>query len=95
MDGFFDFDDSESEFHYNKIGGTTVPDMLDYLAQNLNLIVAVSRTESPMLDRIEFFIKPSFNDGQDGSDDGGGDGGIPTNPKPLPPRRPVEFEFEA
>jgi hypothetical protein len=94
MDDFNDMfsEDNFSEIYYNKMSGSLVPDLIEYLAENLNMIVAVSRTESNLLERIEFFIKPP-QDGSNGSDDG--DGGQPTHPKPLPPKRPVEIELEA
>lgn len=88
------FDEGENfSMQFNNKGNEMVPELLEYLINNINMVVAVGKSETPLIQKFEFYVKPP-HDGSGGSDDNN-DGGIPANPKPLPPRRPVEFELEA
>ena len=96
MDDFNgEFEDYHSEFEYNVEGNSIVPSTLEYLISNLNMITAISKVTGGMVDKITFYIKPpgNFDNGDNNNDDD--QGGIPPSVKPLPPKRPVEFELEA
>jgi hypothetical protein len=88
------FFDDMSELNYNDDEHReTVHELIEYLAYNVNMIVAYGKGQTSMLEKIEFYIKTPGDNGGDGNDDN--DGGTPIDPLPVGPRRPVEFEMEA
>lgn len=90
FNGEFEFFD-DPNYEYNKQGESSVPFLVELLANNINMIVATEHVKGGNIEKITFFIKPPGSNGEDDDNDGG----MPPYVKPLPPARPVEFELEA